>query len=86
MISLRGLTKPGRVSNVAGGAPRAADVECCDLCGLDIPPDHRHLLHLAERRIVCSCEACWAMRAARGKTAASTRDNRPVSRAAARIS
>jgi hypothetical protein len=45
--------------------------EFCDLCGLGIPDDHRHLLHLAERRIVCSCEACWAMRAGEG-------DYRPV--------
>ena len=27
-----------------------------------IPEDHRHLLHLSERRIVCACEACWALR------------------------
>ncbi len=40
--------------------------EACDLCGLGIPEDHRHLLHLAERRIVCSCEACWGMRAGEG--------------------
>jgi hypothetical protein len=48
-----------------------ADVETCDLCGVTIPEDHRHLLHLVERRIACSCEACWAMRAGEG-------DYRPV--------
>ncbi|GAC1488905.1 MAG: DUF5947 family protein [Solirubrobacteraceae bacterium] len=42
------------------------DVELCDLCGVTIPDEHRHLLHLVERRIVCSCEACWAMRAGEG--------------------
>ncbi len=26
-----------------------------------MPDDHRHLLHLVERRIVCACEACWAL-------------------------
>ncbi len=26
-----------------------------------LPDDHRHLLQLEERRIVCSCEACWAL-------------------------
>jgi hypothetical protein len=51
--------------------PPAPDVELCDLCGMTIPPDHRHLLQLTERRIVCSCEACWAMRAGEG-------DYRPV--------
>jgi hypothetical protein len=49
----------------------AGDVELCDLCGVTIPEDHRHLLHLVERRIACSCEACWAMRAGEG-------DYRPV--------
>jgi hypothetical protein len=53
-----------------GGAP-ASDVELCDLCGVTIPEDHRHLLHLVERRIACSCEACWGMRAGEG-------DYRPV--------
>ena len=24
--------------------------------------DHRHLLHLDERRIVCVCETCWSLR------------------------
>jgi hypothetical protein len=35
--------------------------EWCDICRAPIPDDHRHLLHLEERRIVCSCEACWAL-------------------------
>jgi hypothetical protein len=46
--------------------PSAAGSERCDLCGAPIPDEHRHLLHLVERRIVCSCEACWAMRAGEG--------------------
>ena len=44
----------------------ASGAEACDLCGVGIPDDHRHLLHLVERRIVCSCEPCWAMRAGEG--------------------
>jgi Family of unknown function (DUF5947) len=35
--------------------------EHCDLCGTEIPPDHRHLLHLEERRIACACETCRAL-------------------------
>ncbi len=35
-------------------------VERCDLCGTTVPEDHRHLLHLTERRIDCACEPCWA--------------------------
>jgi hypothetical protein len=66
MISgMRGLarSRPGgdRMDPVADRAS-----ERCDLCGLSIPDDHRHLLALVERRIVCSCEACWAMRAGEG--------------------
>ncbi len=57
-------------SPARAGAPEPA-AERCDLCGLGIPEDHRHLIQLAERRIVCSCEACWAMRSGEG-------DYRPV--------
>jgi hypothetical protein len=35
--------------------------ERCDLCGLALPDDHRHLLHLEERMIVCVCESCRAL-------------------------
>jgi hypothetical protein len=41
---------------VTGGA-------VCDLCGNRMDEDHRHLLHVTDRRILCSCEPCWAMRA-----------------------
>jgi hypothetical protein len=47
-------------------APRDPSLEYCDICGVTIPEDHRHLLHLGERRIVCACEACWAMRSGEG--------------------
>ncbi|HEY6397427.1 MAG TPA: DUF5947 family protein [Solirubrobacteraceae bacterium] len=76
---LRGLARPSppqaRPGN--GGPPGATapdgdpGAEHCDLCGITVPADHRHLLDLAQRRIVCSCEACWAMRSGEG-------DYRPV--------
>jgi hypothetical protein len=34
----------------------------CDLCGTTMPEDHRHLMQLDERRLVCVCESCWALR------------------------
>ena len=34
----------------------------CDLCGTSMPEDHRHLLQIDERSIVCVCECCWALR------------------------
>jgi hypothetical protein len=37
-------------------------VEHCDLCDGEVPSDHRHLLYLEERQILCSCEACFARR------------------------
>lgn len=37
-------------------APAAA--EQCELCSAPIPADHRHLLELSERRLVCACVAC----------------------------
>ena len=40
----------------------AGPAERCDLCGTDGARDHRHLLNLVERRIVCVCESCWALR------------------------
>jgi Family of unknown function (DUF5947) len=45
-------------------APRAAaqeESEHCQLCPSGLADDHRHLLHLSERRIVCVCETCWSM-------------------------
>jgi hypothetical protein len=76
ITGLRGLaSRPVGRSTVAAAPGSASaqpsDVEVCDLCGTTIPEDHRHLLHLAERRIACSCEACWGMRAGEG-------DYRPV--------
>lgn len=50
-----------------GTTGRAADAvadadEHCELCGSALPPDHRHLLHLDERRMLCACETCWSVR------------------------
>jgi len=54
----------------AGSTPEAparppastASTATCELCPIGIGEDHRHLLHLDERRIVCVCETCWSMR------------------------
>jgi len=47
------------VSEVEG---RRSEGEHCDMCSVSIPDDHRHLLNLHERQIMCVCEGCWAMR------------------------
>jgi hypothetical protein len=40
--------------------PAAPEVEeeHCDLCGEPIPPEHRHLLDLRSRELMCACRAC----------------------------
>jgi hypothetical protein len=37
---------------------RRGTAERCDLCGVDIPADHRHLLEVQSREIQCVCRAC----------------------------
>jgi hypothetical protein len=37
-------------------------VEHCDLCGSEVSAEHRHLLQIEERQILCSCESCFALR------------------------
>ena len=32
--------------------------EQCDLCGEPVPPEHRHLLDLNSRELMCACRAC----------------------------
>jgi hypothetical protein len=57
---LRALARRPREAQeraVAGSAR-----ETCDMCGGVIPEDHRHLLNLYERHIVCACESCFALR------------------------
>jgi Family of unknown function (DUF5947) len=67
MVSgLRGLAqpKPPTPASTGPAAPSSAPEtqERCDLCNTTVPPDHRHMLNLYERQIVCVCESCWALR------------------------
>lgn len=32
--------------------------ECCDMCSIELGPDHPHLVEPATRRLVCACQAC----------------------------
>ena len=57
VTALRRLRAPA-----PAGAPAAAPAERCELCRTTIPENHRHLLHLVERRIVCVCPTCWSLR------------------------
>jgi hypothetical protein len=54
------LNSPGQFSLAAlrRFVPRRAPAERCDLCSLEVGPDHQHLVEPASRKIVCACEAC----------------------------
>jgi hypothetical protein len=49
-----------RLRRLAQRAPRAAEPaqEQCELCGNPIPSEHRHVLDLSERNLLCACRAC----------------------------
>lgn len=42
----------------AASARSSAPVEHCELCSEVIPADHRHLLDLSSRALICACQAC----------------------------
>jgi hypothetical protein len=39
-------------------APAADAAEQCDMCAAPVPPGHRHLVDLNDRRLLCACRAC----------------------------
>ncbi|GAC1399585.1 MAG: hypothetical protein NVSMB65_17620 [Chloroflexota bacterium] len=39
-----------------GAAPRGE--EHCDLCGAAVAREHRHILNVATRELLCACRAC----------------------------
>ena len=57
------LLRNGGPVRVALPPERAASARTahCELCPVGIGEDHRHLLQIAERRIVCVCETCWSV-------------------------
>lgn len=42
----------------SGGPAEAEAEERCELCGLPLPPEHRHLLDIERRGLLCACRAC----------------------------
>jgi hypothetical protein len=63
---LRRLANRTSADRAAPDESPAAPEERCDLCSVSIPADHRHMLHVEERRIVCTCETCRALFAGEG--------------------
>jgi uncharacterized protein DUF5947 len=60
VTGLRGLRQSGTPGSAS--ATVATDQEHCDLCAVEVPSEHEHLLHLGDRRILCVCATCWAQR------------------------
>jgi hypothetical protein len=45
-------------ASASAGAARAEPDEHCELCGALIPAEHRHVLDLETREVLCSCRPC----------------------------
>jgi hypothetical protein len=39
-------------------ARKREEQERCDLCSAPVPPNHRHLVEVKDRRLACACHAC----------------------------
>ena len=56
VATMRRFVRTRTESGITRPAP-----EHCELCGVELPRTHRHLLEMTNRRVVCACDAC-AMR------------------------
>ena len=46
------------VGNASTQPPARVEDEVCELCGAAVAPEHRHLLDLEKRDLLCTCKAC----------------------------
>jgi len=51
------LAQSAPVRAPAGG-PAPTPVEQCDLCAAPVPPNHRHIVDVNDRRLMCACRGC----------------------------
>ena len=60
MSTTRDSLASSRLRRLAQSASqeREAALERCELCGEVIPANHRHLLDLRSRELMCACQAC----------------------------
>jgi hypothetical protein len=54
------MTTTTRLQQIAqrSTVAREAALERCELCGTPIAAEHRHLLDVAKRELMCTCQAC----------------------------
>ncbi|MGI8955963.1 MAG: DUF5947 family protein [Chthoniobacterales bacterium] len=78
--TLRRFAGPPKNDGARPPAPPAPEVEQCELCSLRLPPTHRHMLEMATRRIVCSCDPCTLLfeKEEAAKFKPIPRDSRPL--------
>jgi hypothetical protein len=48
---------------------REAALERCELCGAPIAPEHRHVLDVSKRELMCTCRACSLLFASQAASA-----------------
>jgi Family of unknown function (DUF5947) len=58
------LTRLGALARRSSAAQ-----ERCELCGAAIAPEHRHLLDLSKRELMCTCRACSILFASKAASA-----------------
>jgi hypothetical protein len=47
-----------RLRNAAPVCAPRAPLERCELCSVGLRPDHPHLIEVAQRKLLCTCDAC----------------------------
>jgi len=55
---LRRLAQRPREEDQAQTAGQVAEQEVCELCSAPIPPEHRHIVDLETRALMCACRPC----------------------------
>jgi hypothetical protein len=65
-VTVTGASTGSRLAALAERAAtaREATLERCELCGEPVAPEHRHLLDLERRELMCACRACAILFAA----------------------
>ncbi|MFI9645827.1 DUF5947 family protein [Streptomyces sp. NPDC052040] len=52
------MTSGALARMIRSAAERRPDAELCDLCGAEVPPEHRHLLDTGAEAVLCACRPC----------------------------
>lgn len=58
MLPFDTVTKGGALASLRQFARKRTQVECCEMCSLELAADHQHLIDPEKRKLVCACDAC----------------------------